>query len=90
MADNDNVTRARYVGGGPVYPGESYVSAMGENAAYHLAAPMLARRALRPGHSFQHEPLDGAEKASQHVVQNTATLAHAATASAIRAALRPQ
>jgi hypothetical protein len=62
---------------------------------------------LRPGRSIEHEPVDRAERISQHIAQNATACAengqdddqdggqqpvafnHAATASAIRSALRP-
>ncbi|WP_300609943.1 hypothetical protein [Trebonia sp.] len=40
----------------------------------------------RPGHGLEHEPLDDAEKASQHTAQNAWSLTE--TARGIRAALR--
>jgi hypothetical protein len=65
---------------------------MAENAIHHLAGHLLARRfrqSTRPGHGFEHEPTNAAEKAAQHVAQNAATFNHATTAASIRAALRP-
>jgi hypothetical protein len=47
------------------------------------------RSALRPGHGFEHEPLDSAEKTSQHTAQNAAAFDHAEASRMIRSALRP-
>lgn len=47
------------------------------------------RSALRPGHGLEHEPVDGAERASQHTAQHAAQFNHAETSRMIRSALRP-
>jgi hypothetical protein len=89
---SENVTQAAYVSSGPAYPGETSDQAMAENAIHHLAGHLLARRfrqSMRPGHGFEHEPTDAAEKAAQHVAQNAYRYSHAETSAAIRAALRP-
>ena len=67
---------------GPQFPGESVHQAMGENTAASLTAHMIRRAHLPvgPGHGFEHEPLDDAERASQHVAQSAAS---------IRGTLRP-
>jgi hypothetical protein len=84
-----DVTRAEFVSSGPIFDGETIHDAMSANIIHHLAGHLLSRRSPAPGHGFEHEPLDDAEKASQHTVQNAATFDHAVTSAMIRAALRP-
>jgi len=65
-----NVTQATYHGEGPVLPGESDHQALGENTVYSLAGHLLKSPA--PGHGFEDEPADAAEKASQQTAQKAA------------------
>jgi hypothetical protein len=79
MLYND-ATPKTYMATGPAYPGEDAHTAMAENTVYSLAGHLLNTPAQgvgpaagpAPGHGFEHEPLDSAEQASQHVVQTVA------------------
>lgn len=71
-----DVTPAQYVGDGPVLPGESIHQAMGANTVYSLGGHLLNQPAQsvssgpQPGHGFEDEPLDSAERASQKTVRD--------------------
>jgi hypothetical protein len=81
----DNVTRAEYHGDGPVLPGEDVHQALGANTVQSLAGHMLPPA---PGHGFEDELTDNAEKAAEQTAQKPYTFNHAQTAASIRAALR--
>jgi hypothetical protein len=84
-----------YMSDGPVLPGEDVRNAMAGNTAHALAGHML-----RPGHGFEHEPVDRAERDAQHTAQDAASdtqdenqapayaFNHAQVASGIRQSLR--
>jgi len=87
---------SRYHGSGPWLPGESWHQALGLNTTASISSHLIRRarggmnRFPAPGHGFEHEPLDNAEKSSQHVAQDAATFSHPEAAASIRGALRGQ
>jgi hypothetical protein len=67
-----------YMSDGPAFAGESIRGAMGENTAHALAGHLLTRpipgisAGPQPGHGYEHEPVDQAERDATHTAQAAA------------------
>ena len=69
---NSDIKLPSYMSDGPAYPGETVHAAMGENTAYALTSHMF-------GHGLEHEPVDQAERDTEHTAQEAARTRRART-----------